>query len=105
MKNITRREFVKNAALGVAALGLLPYENVLAAGRTDADLVVCGKVFTSEGNRMAEAFAVKDGRYVYVGDKQGAAAFVKRGKTEVVDYISSTTIIIGQHGNLKHPAI
>ena len=46
---------------------------------------------------MAEAFAVKDGRYVYVGDKQGAAAFVKKGKTEVVDYISSTTIIIGQY--------
>jgi len=26
-------------------------------------------VFTAENNQMAEAFAVKDGKYVYVGDK------------------------------------
>ena len=51
-----------------------------------ADLVVYGKIFTSEGNQLAEAFAVKDGKYVYVGDKAGAAAYVEAGKTEVVDY-------------------
>lgn len=49
-QNLTRREFVKNAALGLVALGLLPYESVFAAGATDADLVVYGKIFTSEGN-------------------------------------------------------
>ena len=85
-KNITRREFVKHAALGAVALGLLPYEKVLAADRTAADLVVCGKVFTSEGNQIVEAFAVKDGKYVYVGDKAGVAAFIEKGKTEVLDY-------------------
>ena len=36
-----------------------------------ANLVVYGKIFTSEGNQVVEAFAVKDGKYVYVGDKQG----------------------------------
>ena len=51
-----------------------------------ADLVVLGKVFTSEDDKIAEAFAVKDGKYVYVGDKKGAEAFVEEGKTEVVDY-------------------
>ncbi len=37
-----------------------------------ADLVVYGKIFTSENNQLAEAFAVKDGKFVYVGDKNGA---------------------------------
>ena len=86
MKNITRREFVKNAALGAIALGLLPYESVFAAGKTGADLVVYGKVFTAENNQIAQAFAVKDGKFVYVGDRKGAEAFIKKGKTEVVDY-------------------
>ena len=32
--------------------------------KNTADLVVYGKVFTSEGNKIVEAFAVKDGKYV-----------------------------------------
>jgi predicted amidohydrolase YtcJ len=53
---------------------------------TGADLVVYGKIFTSEGNQLAEAFAVKDGRYVYVGDRKGAEAFIEDGRTELLDY-------------------
>ena len=53
---------------------------------TSADLVVYGKIFTSEDNQLVEAFAVKGGKYVYVGDKQGVDAFVEPGHTEVVDY-------------------
>ena len=45
--------------------------------RTPADLVVYGKIFTSEGSEIVEAFAVKDGKYVYVGSKKGAEAFVE----------------------------
>ena len=51
-----------------------------------ADLVVYGKIFTAEENKIVEAFAVKDGKYIYVGDKKGAKAFIKRDKTEVIDY-------------------
>ena len=51
-----------------------------------ADMVVYGKIFTAEGDKIVEAFAVKDGKYIYVGDKAGAEAFVEEGKTEVVDY-------------------
>ena len=51
-----------------------------------ADLVVYGKIFTSENNQVVEAFAVKDGKYIYVGDKAGAEAYVEEGKTEVIDY-------------------
>ncbi len=63
--------------------------------RTIADLVVYGKIFTSEGNQIVEAFAVKDGKYVYVGDKKGAEAFVEAGKTEVVDYTGKGLIMPG----------
>jgi hypothetical protein len=53
---------------------------------TSADLVVYGKIFTSEDNQIVEAFAVKDGKYIYVGDKAGAEAYIETGKTEVLDY-------------------
>ena len=53
---------------------------------SSADLVVYGKIFTSEDNKIVEAFAVKDGKFVYVGDKKGVEAFIETGKTEVLDY-------------------
>jgi hypothetical protein len=49
-------------------------------GKTSADLVVYGKIFTSTNNQIVEAFAVKDGKYIYVGGKAGAEAFVEEGK-------------------------
>ena len=67
----------------IAGMGLLSS----CKGNSSADLVVYGKIFTAErlrvgdgtsgmGNQVVEAFAVKDGKYVYVGDKAGAEAFV-----------------------------
>ena len=41
-----------------------------------ADLIVYGKIFTSENDQIVEAFAVKDGRYVYAGDQKGAEAYI-----------------------------
>ena len=63
--------------------------------KTSADLVIYGKIFTSEGNQIVEAFAVKDGKYVYVGDKAGAEAYIKNGKTEVVDYSGKGLVMPG----------
>ena len=74
--------------------------------KASADLVVYGKIFTSERLRVGdgtsgmdyqivEAFAVKDGKYVYVGDKKGAEAFVEEGKTEVVDYTGKGLVTPG----------
>ena len=60
-----------------------------------ADLVVYGKIFTAEAGQVVEAFAVKDGMYVYVGDKAGAEAFVEEGKTEVVDYTGKGLVMPG----------
>ena len=55
-------------------------------GKNVADLVVCGKIFTSDDGKIVEAFAVKDGKFIYVGDKAGAKNFIEDGKTEVIDY-------------------
>ena len=63
--------------------------------KTSADLVVYGKIFTAQNNQIVEAFAVKDGKYVYVGDKAGAEAFVEEGKTEVVDYTGKGLVMPG----------
>ncbi|MBR2236663.1 MAG: amidohydrolase family protein [Prevotella sp.] len=63
-----------------------------------ADLVVYGKIFTSENNQVVEAFAVKDGKYVYVGDKKGAEAYIEAGKTEIVDY-SGNGLVMPSCGN------
>ena len=58
----------------------------LTPEKTSADLVVYGKVFTSDNYELAEAFAVKDGKYIFVGDRESAALFVEEGKTQVLDY-------------------
>ena len=84
MSNLTRRDFIKTASM--AALAMTVPVEVFAAEKTKADLVVYGKIFTSEGNKIVEAFAVKDGKFVYVGGKAGVEAFIDKNKTEIIDY-------------------
>ena len=58
-----------------------------AASDTVADTVVYGKIYTANANHdYAEAFAVKDGKYIYVGTKDEAQKYVKEGTTQVIDY-------------------
>ncbi len=73
--------------------------------KNSADLVVYGKIFTAENNKIAEAFAVKDGKYIYVGDKQGAEAFVETGKTQVVDYSGKGLVMPGCGNGHAHYSI
>jgi len=63
--------------------------------KPSADLVVYGKIYTAEGNQVVEAFAVKDGKYIYVGDKAGAEAYIEEGKTEVIDYTGKGLVTPG----------
>ncbi|MCQ2335286.1 MAG: amidohydrolase family protein [Paludibacteraceae bacterium] len=63
---------------------------------TEADMVVYGKVFTADkAGSMAEAFAVKDGKFVGVGTKADIAKYVKEGKTQVVDFTGKGLVIPG----------
>lgn len=51
-----------------------------------ADMVVYGKIYTVENDApKVEALAVKDGKYIYVGDENGAKAYVGENTT-VVDH-------------------
>ena len=63
----------------------------------EADLVVYGTIYTAENENdsVAEAFAVKDGKYIFVGTKEEAKKYVKEGKTEVIDKTNEGLIIPG----------
>lgn len=95
-KMLNRRDFIKSASMAALAMAL-PIE-VFAAEKDGADLVVCGKIFTSENNKIVEAFAVKDGKFVYVGDKVGVEKFIKKGTTEIIDY-TGKGIVMPSCGN------
>ena len=52
-----------------------------------ADTVVYSKIYTANTNQdYVEAFAVKDGKYIFVGSKQDAKKYIKEGTTNVIDY-------------------
>ena len=87
---------VISVVIGIGVLSGFSSSDSLSTEK--ADLVVYGKIFTSEGNQMVEAFAVKDGKYIYVGDKAGAEALVEEGKTEVIDY-SGKGLVMPSCGN------
>ena len=68
----------------------------LTAGILHADIVVYGKIFTSEvvvieapveaeEYQMAKAMAVKDGKYLYVGSREGVQKFIGK-ETKVIDW-------------------
>ena len=52
-----------------------------------ADTVVYSKIYTANTNQdYVEAFAVKNGKYIFVGSKQDAKKYIKEGTTNVIDY-------------------
>lgn len=59
-----------------------------------ADMVVYGKVFTSESEELAEAFAVKDGKYIFVGDSLGVQEYIGEN-TEIIDHTGKGMIMAG----------
>ena len=70
-----------------------PSQNVVASNEEYADTVVYGTVYTAEDNDTVEAFAIKDNKFIYVGDKVGATAYVKDGVTKVIDNTGKGLVI------------
>ncbi len=61
-----------------------------------ADVVVYGKAYTANSNQeYASAFAVKDGKYVYVGTEDGAQQYVGDGTTQIIDYRDKGLVMPG----------
>lgn len=52
-----------------------------------------GKIFTSDNDKVVEAFAVKDRKFVYVGDREGVETFVKEWHTQVVNHTDRGIVI------------
>ena len=91
---------MKKTIAEILIICLLAISLSACVGDTDtktADLVVFGTIYTAEeeNDGLAEAFAVKDGKYIYVGDKEGAERYIQEGKTEVIDRAGEGLIIPG----------
>ena len=97
MMEQTIRKSIKKMMTLVAMVSVILGMSMFAScnSKPTADLVVYGKIYTAEGNQVVEAFAVKDGKYIYVGDKAGAEAFVEKGKTEVIDHTGKGIVTPG----------
>ena len=97
MMEQTIRKSIKKMMTLVAMVSIIPGMSMFAScnSKPTADLVVYGKIFTADSNKVVEAFAVKDGKYIYVGDKAGAEAFVEKGKTEVIDHTGKGIVTPG----------
>ena len=98
--------FSSKVVLGIIFFGLI-FLSVIVVGCSfdkSADLVVYGNIYTAEGENdsMAEAFAVKDGKYVYVGDKEGVKDYIKEGKTEVIDKSGEGMVMPGATEGHSH---
>ena len=100
MKKIFSKNFVKRAiaicsCVCVALAGLTGCSDE-SSSATVADTVVYGKIYTSNSNQeYVEAFAVKDGEYIYVGSEDGVAPYIEEGTTEVVDYRDKGIVMAG----------
>ncbi len=97
MIGISRRNWMKCAAAAcVCACTALAGFAVSSAAPSDAaDTVVYGKIYTSNAKQeYAQAFAVKDGKYVYVGSEDGVQPYVG-GETKIVDYRGKGLVMAG----------
>lgn len=86
----------KFPAFLLAALTIISLLPTAVFAADYADTVVYGTIRTAEpDNPVAEAVAIKDGRFVYVGDEAGAAAFIKDGDTRIIDHRGKGMVMPG----------
>ena len=85
--SVWKRTFLSAVALAFALVGCSDDKQATPdKAENPADMVVYGTVYTVEDSTpQAEAFAVKDGKYIYVGDMEGIKAYVGENTT-VVDH-------------------
>lgn len=80
-------KFSRKVLIAAIALGLTLGVSAtsMAQALVPADTVVYGTIYTSNPQQeVVDAFAVKDGKYIYVGDRAGAEAYIA-SNTNVID--------------------
>ena len=102
---LNRRDFIKMSSMAALGFVFAGYgENGAAAGIGNADLVIYGNFYTvDDKNPKAEAVAIKDGKFVYVGAAAGVKNFI--GKNTKQQRYTKGVIMPGfvdghAHGNL-----
>ena len=102
----------KNAIIAIACVALVVAgafvccNSIINSDANTADTVVYGKIYTSNAaGDYAEAIAVKDGKYVYVGDEAGVKSYIKDGKTKIIDYRDKGLIMAGATEGHGHYAM
>ncbi len=94
--------------MAVSLCGCAPEESAVSsapvsAAADAADTVIYGSIYTSdEAQPWAEAMAIKDGVFVYVGDAEGAEAYI--GETTDVQKYEDGMITAGLIDAHSHPA-
>jgi len=105
-RGFTRRQFIQTAAAAAATGGAVTTQRVRAAkptdqatppGHTDADVILQnGKIHTMDGqNRIVSTLAIKDGRFLSVGDAQPGP------RTKMID-LGGRTVVPGIIDNHNH---
>jgi len=99
MKSVKKFSFIVSFLVLLALLTLAP---AAVSGAQEADRVyINGVVYTVDKDFItASAFAVKDGKFVYVGDDSGAQAFI--GPLTYVFDLEGKTVIPGLHDAHVH---
>jgi len=78
---MSEENFCMEKQTHVAAHNTVEREDFMNQNRY-ADLVVKGKIYTSNHSaKYAQAFAVRDGKYVCVGSEEEVSAYIEPGKT------------------------
>ena len=68
-----------------------------------ADTVVYGTIRTADrDNPTAEAVAVRNGKFIYVGDRAGAEPFIKEGVTRIIDHTGKGMVMPGCYEGHAH---
>lgn len=97
MIGISRRSLMKRAAAVCvcACTALAGFAICSAAPSAVADTVVYGKIYTSNAKQeYVQALAVKDGKYIYVGNEAGVKEYID-GSTKIVDYRGKGLVMPG----------
>lgn len=83
---VLKKRLLKAVAASLAVGTLVGFNPAISLAQDYADMVVYSTIYTSNSKQdVAQAMAVKDGRYVYVGDKAGAAPFIDHN-TKVINH-------------------